>query len=46
MLVFHGSDIRIDKIDLAKSEFYKDFGRGFYVTNIRYMNRKKSPKKN
>ena len=35
MQVFHGSDILIEKIDLAKSEFYKDFGRGFYVTNIR-----------
>jgi hypothetical protein len=33
--VFHGSDVRIEKIDLAKSEFFKDFGRGFYVTNIR-----------
>ena len=35
MLVFHGSDVRIEKIDLTKSEFFKDFGRGFYVTNIR-----------
>ena len=35
MKVFHGSDVKIDKIDLARSEFFKDFGRGFYVTNIR-----------
>jgi hypothetical protein len=35
MQVFHGSNVRIEKIDLAKSEFFKDFGRGFYVTNIR-----------
>jgi len=35
MQVFHGSDTRIEKIDLAKSEFFKDFGRGFYVTNNR-----------
>jgi hypothetical protein len=35
MQVFHGSDVRTDKIDLAKSEYFKDFGRGFYVTNIR-----------
>ena len=34
MQVFHGSDVRIEKIDLAKSEYFKDFGRGFYVTNI------------
>jgi len=35
MQVFHGSDVKIEKIDLTKSEFFKDFGRGFYVTNIR-----------
>jgi hypothetical protein len=35
MQVFHGSDIRIENIDLSKSEYFKDFGRGFYVTNIR-----------
>ena len=35
MHVFHGSDVKVDKIDLSKSEFFKDFGRGFYVTNIR-----------
>ena len=34
MQVFHGSDVRIEKIDLAKSEYFKDFGRGFYVTSI------------
>ncbi|MDR1923164.1 MAG: DUF3990 domain-containing protein [Planctomycetaceae bacterium] len=34
MKVFHGSDVRIEKIDLAKSGEFKDFGRGFYVTNI------------
>jgi len=35
MRVFHGSDVRIENIDLSKSEYFKDFGRGFYVTNIR-----------
>jgi hypothetical protein len=35
MQVFHGSDIRIENIDLSKSEYFKDFGRGFYVTNLR-----------
>ncbi|MDR1417332.1 MAG: DUF3990 domain-containing protein [Prevotellaceae bacterium] len=35
MRVFHGSDVQIDKIDLTKSGNFKDFGRGFYVTNIR-----------
>ena len=35
MRVFHGSDVRVEKIDLSKSEYFKDFGRGFYVTNNR-----------
>jgi hypothetical protein len=35
MRVFHGSDMRIEKIDLAKGKEYPDFGHGFYVTNIR-----------
>ena len=35
MRVFHGSDILIEKIDLTKGKEHPDFGRGFYVTNIR-----------
>ncbi|MDR0564347.1 MAG: DUF3990 domain-containing protein [Azoarcus sp.] len=35
MRVYHGSDILIEEIDLTKSGNFKDFGRGFYVTNIR-----------
>ena len=35
MKVYHGSDTYIHKIDLQKSKPGKDFGRGFYVTNIR-----------
>jgi hypothetical protein len=35
MKVFHGSDIRIEKVDLSQSGDFKDFGRGFYVTDIR-----------
>jgi len=35
MKVYHGSDIRIDMIDLSKSKPGKDFGRGFYVTKLR-----------
>jgi len=33
--VYHGSYREIDVIDLAKCEAGRDFGRGFYVTNIR-----------
>ncbi|GHU58901.1 hypothetical protein FACS189411_15030 [Bacteroidia bacterium] len=35
MKVYHGSDINIEVIDLAKCKPNKDFGKGFYVTNIR-----------
>ncbi|MDR2231704.1 MAG: DUF3990 domain-containing protein [Tannerella sp.] len=34
MKVYHGSYIEIDEIDLTKGELNRDFGRGFYVTNI------------
>ena len=35
MKVYHGSYTRIKSIDLSQSEANKDFGRGFYVTNIK-----------
>jgi len=35
MRVFHGSYIKINKIDLSKCEIGKDFGQGFYVTKIK-----------
>jgi hypothetical protein len=34
MKVYHGSYLKIDKIDLSKCEPHKDFGRGFYVTKL------------
>ena len=36
MKVYHGSYIKIDKIDLSKSKPNKDFGKGFYVTKFRH----------
>jgi hypothetical protein len=35
MKVYHGSSVKIINIDLSKCEPYRDFGKGFYVTNIR-----------
>ena len=35
MIVYHGSYTEITEIDLSKAKLYKDFGKGFYVTNIR-----------
>ena len=32
MRLFHGSNLEITEIDLAKCRPYKDFGRGFYLT--------------
>ena len=35
MKVYHGSYIKVDKIDLSKCKPNKDFGKGFYVTKFR-----------
>ena len=35
MILYHGSNLKIEKIDLLKCRPYKDFGRGFYCTTIR-----------
>ena len=35
MILYHGSNIEIDKIDLGKCRPFKDFGRGFYTTLLR-----------
>ena len=32
MILYHGSNVMIDKIDLGRSKPYKDFGRGFYLS--------------
>lgn len=32
MLLYHGSNMAIDEIDLAKSRPYKDFGKAFYLS--------------
>jgi len=34
MILYHGSNIEIEKIDLSKCRPYKDFGRGFYTTSL------------
>ena len=32
MILYHGSNQLITRIDLSKSKDFKDFGRGFYLT--------------
>lgn len=35
MILFHGSNQIIREIDLTKGRSFKDFGRGFYATDLR-----------
>ena len=35
MILFHGSNTEIEKIDLKKCKPYKDFGCGFYTTPLK-----------
>lgn len=32
MILYHGSNVEIQKIDLSRTKPYKDFGRGFYLS--------------
>lgn len=34
MILYHGTNIDIQSIDLARCRPYKDFGKGFYTTEI------------
>ena len=34
MKLYHGSNLAIDEIDLSKSKPFKDFGKGFYLSDI------------
>jgi hypothetical protein len=34
MMLYHGSNARITEIDLSKARPFKDFGRGFYLTEL------------
>lgn len=35
MKIYHGTNVDFDTINLEKSNKYKDFGQGFYLTDIR-----------
>lgn len=35
MKLYHGSNLAIEQIDLLKCKPYKDFGQGFYLTEIK-----------
>ncbi len=35
MILYHGSNVEIEAINLEKCRPYKDFGKGFYLTTIK-----------
>lgn len=35
MILYHGSNRHIDNVDLSKGKKFKDFGQGFYTTDLR-----------
>jgi hypothetical protein len=35
MILFHGSNCNFDEIDISKAKDKRDFGQGFYTTDIR-----------
>lgn len=37
MRLYHGTNIDFQEIDIAKSNPYKDFGQGFYLTDLRHQ---------
>ena len=34
MILYHGTNVDFQQIDIRKSNPYKDFGQGFYLTDI------------
>ena len=45
MKLYHGSNIMIERIDLSKCRPYKDFGQGFYLTEIKEQAEHKARRK-
>lgn len=37
MRLYHGTNVEFDQIDLTKSNRFKDFGQGFYLTDIKHQ---------
>jgi len=35
MILYHGSNMPIESVELHRCRPYKDFGRGFYCTTIK-----------
>lgn len=35
MILYHGTNVDFDEIEIKKTKKYKDFGQGFYLTDIK-----------
>lgn len=35
MILYHGTNVDFDEIEIKKTRNYKDFGQGFYLTGIK-----------
>lgn len=45
MILYHGTNIDFSTIDITKSSPFKDFGKGFYLTDIKSQAEKLATKK-
>mgnify|MGYP000009491858 CR=1 FL=1 len=45
MILYHGTNVDFDIIDISKSNPYKDFGQGFYLTDIQEQAKNLAEKK-
>ena len=45
MILYHGTNVDFKDINLSKSHKYKDFGQGFYLTDIRSQAEQMAAKK-
>lgn len=45
MRLYHGTNVNFDRIDISKSNPWKDFGQEFYLTDIFDQARKMGEKK-
>ena len=45
MILYHGTNVDFNKIDISKCLPYKDFGRGFYLTDIQKQTKNMAQRK-
>lgn len=45
MILYHGTNVDFDIIDISKSNPYKDFGQDFYLTDIQEQAKNLAEKK-